>query len=128
MPSKTIIPDFDGRAFLDIEGDGDGGGRNLFDFRFDDGKLVAMLAQQLAQNDFRVLDAGGVILALNGDAGFFLLESLGDIGERDRIETLVVDLADGRLFLDVDDELEAGRGGDFFNANGPESSRCSRGS
>ena len=53
----------DGGAFLDLEGDGDAGGRDGLDLGLDGGELVAVLAEQVAQDDLSALDAGGVVLA-----------------------------------------------------------------
>ncbi len=56
------LADLDGRAFLDGERDGDGGGRNGLDFGLDGGELVPVLGEQVLQDGFGALDAGRVVL------------------------------------------------------------------
>ncbi len=99
--------DFHCRAFLDVEGQGDPGGRDGLDFGGDARELVAVLAEQLFQDDFGTLDLGGVVLAFNRDGNLRLLEALEHIGLGDRVEALVFDGLDGGLFADVDDQLDA---------------------
>ena len=48
-----------------------------------------------------------IVLALDGEADFLFLEAIEHVGLRDRVEALVVDLADGGLFFDEDVEDDA---------------------
>ena len=66
-----------------------------------------MLGEQLLNDDLSPLDLGGVVLALDRKTDLGLLEALQNVGLRDGIDALVVDLADGRLLADVDHQLDA---------------------
>ncbi len=101
------LADLDRRAFLDVEGQRDGGGRDGLDIGPDGGELVAVLAEHLLQHDFGALDARGIVLAFDGEADLFLLEAVEHVGNGDGVQALVVDFANGGLFADVDDELHA---------------------
>ena len=85
------LADLDGGAFLDVEGEGDGGGRDGLDFGADGGELVAVLAEQLLEDDFGALDAGGVVLASTVMPTLSFLKRSSDVGERDGVEAVVVD-------------------------------------
>ena len=76
-----------------------------------------MLGEELLEDGLGALDAGGVVLTFYGEADLGFFEGLLGVGEGDGVEALVVDLADGGLFADVDDELDAGGGVDALNAD-----------
>ena len=69
----------DGRAFLDVEGDGNGGRRNGLDLGLDDGELVSVFTEQRFEDGLGALDAGRVILTFDRQPDFFLLEALLDV-------------------------------------------------
>ncbi len=83
----------------------------------DGGELVTVLGEEILEDGLGALDAGGVVLAFDGEADLGFLEALGDIRQRDGVVAGVVQLADGGLFLDVDDELDAGGGVDALDAD-----------
>src|SRR6185437_16303055 len=95
-------------AFLHVKINFDGSRRNLLDIGLDGGKLVSVLAEHLLQHINGAGDAGGIVLALLGDADLFLFEAVQHVGNRDRVQTLIVNLANGRFFRHVhiqDDSL-----------------------
>ena len=106
---KADLADLNRRTFLDDERDRNARRWNRLDFGADGSELVAVLGQQLLQHDFLALDAGRVVLALHRDADLGLLVALQHVRLRDRVQALVVDLADGRLLAHIDDELRATR-------------------
>ncbi len=53
------------------------------------------------------LDLGGVVLAFDRKPDLFLLEAVEDVGNGNRVQALVVDLADGGLLADKDVEDDA---------------------
>ncbi len=65
VASEADVADLNLGAFFDDEGDGDGGGRDGTDFGANGGELTAVLGEQLLQNNFGLLDFGGIVLALN---------------------------------------------------------------
>ena len=104
IAAELNFSDFDLRAFLDDEGEADGGGRNGADFGANDGKLAAVLGEQIFEYDFGFLDFGGIVLALDGETDLTLLEFVEHIAGGDRAQADVVDLADGGALFDVDVE------------------------
>ena len=62
-------------------------------------------------------DARGVVLALHAEPDLLLFEAVEDIGLCNRIESLVVDLADGGLLTDEDVQDFALGGVLFFDAD-----------
>jgi hypothetical protein len=107
VADELDVADFDGRAFLDVEVDLDGGGRDVFDVELDGGELVAVLGEHLLDDGGGAQDLGLVELALDAEGNFLLFEAVEHVGLGDRVEALVVDLADGGLFLDEDVEDDA---------------------
>ncbi len=96
---------------------GHAGWGNLFDIGCDRGELVTVLREQVLQYHDGAGDLGGIVLAFDRDRDLRLFEPLENVGLRYRIQSLVVNVADGRLFADDDDELHAfGR----VNALNPE--------
>ncbi len=88
-------------AFLNHEGDGNGSRRNLPNLGADGGELAAVLGQQVLDHNLGALDAGWIVLAFLGKRDLAFLESVQHVGLRNRVQAEVLDLADGRLFLDV---------------------------
>ncbi len=82
-----------------------------------DGKLVAVLAEHLLQHHLGALDAGLVELALDVEADLLLLEAVHHVRDGDRVQALVVDLADGGLFANVDLQLEAALAWNLLDAH-----------
>ena len=101
---KPDLTHLDLRAFFDHERDPDRGGRNLPDFRPDRGKLAAVFRQQAFNRHFRFLDFGRIVLILHSQTNLRFLEAVQDVAVGDRAQTDVIDLADGRLFLDLDNQ------------------------
>ena len=99
---ETDVADLDLRAFLDHEGDGDGGGRDGTDFGADGGELTAVFGEQSFQDDFGFLDFGGVVLALDRQPDLAVLEAVEHVAGGDRVESGVVDFADRGPLFDVD--------------------------
>ena len=63
------------------------------------------------------LTRGLVELALDVEGDLLLLEAVHDVGDGDRVQALVVDLADGGLFANVDLQLEAALAGNLLDAD-----------
>jgi hypothetical protein len=101
------LADLHRRSFFDVEVDLHGGRRDVFDVELNDGELVTVLGEDLLEDGGCAENLGGVVLAFDGKADFLFLEAIEDVGLRDRVEALVVDLADGWLFLDEDVEDDA---------------------
>ncbi len=102
------IPHFHRGAFLDDEVDRDRGGRDGLDFRLYRRELVPVFGQQFADHIDRPRQPGGIIGAFHREAGDMLfLEAVQNIRSRDRVQALVVDLADGWLFFNDDVENNA---------------------
>src|SRR6202034_2963664 len=79
-----------GRAFLDIEGQCNGGWRNRLDLGLDDRELMSVLAEHLLKDDFSTLDARFIELALDGETDFFFLPAVVHIGDGDGVQALEV--------------------------------------
>jgi hypothetical protein len=77
---------------------------------------VTVFTEHLLENDLGTLDVGGIVLAFDGERNLLLLEAIEDVRYGDGAEALVVDLADGGLFTNVDDELGAALAGDLLDA------------
>src|ERR1700722_5920102 len=102
------IPHLHGGAFLDDEVDRDRGRRDGLDVRLYRRKLVPVLGQQFADHIDGPRQTGGIVGAFHREAGDMLfLEAVENIRSRDRVQALVVDLADGRLFFNDDVENDA---------------------
>ena len=94
-------------AFLDHKRDADRGRRNLPYFRPDGGELAAMFRQQAFDRHFRLLYFRGIVLAFHRQADFRFLEAVEHVAGGNRTQANVVDLADRRLFLDLDNQPPA---------------------
>ena len=101
------LADLDLRPFFDHERDAHRGGRNLPHFGADGGELAPVLGEQSFDGDFRFLDAGGIVLALDAEADFVLLKAVEDVAGRNRTQANVADFADGRLFLHLENQAPA---------------------
>ena len=101
-------------AFFDDEGQRNGCGRQRLDFGLDRGELVTMLGEQLLQDNFGPLDLGRVVLALDRERHFGLLEPFQYVGLCDRAEALIFDLADRWALAHINDQLHAGWRIDFL--------------
>src|SRR5579875_471614 len=66
-----------------------------------------MLRQHLLDDGDGTRDACGIVLALNGEADLLFLEAVENVGGSDGVQTLVLNVADGGLFADVDVEDDA---------------------
>ena len=72
--------DLDFGAFLDFENENDGiAGSDALVLRRDLGKLAAMLAQQLFQDDFGFFDFRGIELAFDAQTDLALLEAVENV-------------------------------------------------
>src|SRR6266568_7202866 len=89
------------RAFFDVEGDADGGGRNLADFGCDGSELAAVSGEQFLQYDFRLLHASRVKLAFLAQSNLAFLELVENIALRYGVEPNVLDFTNCGFFLDV---------------------------
>ena len=75
----------------------------------DHGKLTPALAQQLPEDDLRLLDPGRIELAFHREPDLAVLEALQDFRLRDRLGALVLDAPDdGPLFHVEHDDLRVG--------------------
>ena len=66
-----------------------------------------MLRQQAFDGDFRFLHFRRIVLVLHRQADFRFFEAIEHVAGRDRTQADVVDLADGRLFFDLDNQAPA---------------------
>ena len=107
VAAEMNLAHFDGRAFLDVEVHLHRGRRNGLDLGLDGGELVAVLRQNVLEHSLGPLDARGVVLALDGEANLFLLEAVEHVRDRDSVQPLVVDLANGGLFPNKDVQDDA---------------------
>ena len=57
--------------------------------------------------DFRFLDAGRIVLALDHESNFVLLKAIEDVAVGNRTGADVVNFADGGLFFDLHDDPPA---------------------
>ena len=107
VPLEANLSHFHLGAFADHKGQAHrsrGDGTNLAP---DSRKLAAVLSQQLLQGDFRLLDLGGIVLALHRESDLALLETIEDVAGRDGTQAGVVDFADGRALFNIDVEHPA---------------------
>ena len=91
-------------TFLDHKRDSDRSRRNLPYFGANGGKLPAMFRQQALDRHFRFLHFRRVVLILHGQPDLRFLEAVQHVAGGDRTQANIVDLADGRLFLDLDNQ------------------------
>ena len=81
------------------------------------GKLAAVLAEQLLQDDFGLLDARGIELALDGQTYLALFEAVEDVGFGNGVNAVIADAANDRALFDVEDDvLVIGSVGRVFDA------------
>ena len=93
-------------TFFDLEDEDHGvAGGDALVLGSDLRELAAMLAEEILQNDFRLLDAGGIELALDGQTYFALLEAVKDVGFGDRVDAVITDAANDRALFDVEDNV-----------------------
>src|SRR5208283_2904448 len=102
IAAEADLTDPDLGAFLDDKRDAHGRGRNRPDFGTDGGKLAPVLGKQRLDHHFGPFDPGGIVLALDREAHFAILEAVEDVAGGDRTQAGVIDLADGGPLLDVD--------------------------
>ena len=108
VAGESDIPDFYRGAFLDDEVDRDRGRRNGLDVRLYGRELVPVFGQQVADHIDRTRQPGRIVGALHREASDMLfLEAVQNIRGRDRVQALVVDLANSRLFFNDDVENDA---------------------
>src|SRR5208283_2797043 len=98
---EADAPNLSLRCLLNDESDADGGGRNRSDFRADGGELTPVLGEQLFQGNFGLLDLSGIVLVLNRESDFTLLEPVEHVAGGNGIQSDVVDLADGRPLFEI---------------------------
>src|SRR5579885_620146 len=110
--------DLDLGAFLDFEDqDHRVAGRDPFILRGDFCKLPPVFSQQFFQDDFGLLDFGGIKLAFHGQTDFAFLEAVQDVGLRDGVNPIIADAPDDGALLHLeDDDLAVGHVGGIFHA------------
>ena len=101
------LADLDLGPFFDHKRDPDRGRRNLPYFRADGGKLPPMFGQQAFDRHFRFLDFRRIVLTLHRQADLRFLEAVEHVAGGNRTQADVVDLADGGLFLHLDNQPPA---------------------
>src|SRR5215207_4706497 len=110
------VHDADAVALVHVEGERDGGLRDLLADGLDDGVRVAVLREQFLDDAAGVVDLDRVVGRLLGDADSLLAELLEHVGLADALEALEGQLADDGQLDDLeDDDLAAARavgGGD----------------
>src|SRR5258708_3012196 len=103
------------RPFLHDEGQRHRCRWNRLDLGLDRRELVSVLREQFLQHHLGPLDLSRVILAVDREPDLRLLEPLQNVRLRNRIHTLVVDLANRRLLANIDHQLNALRSLRPFN-------------
>src|ERR1039458_3227128 len=101
------LADFDLRSFLDHECEADRSGRNLPQFCANGGELPPVFGKQVLDGNLCLLEAGGIVLTFDHQAYFVLLEAVEHVAIRNRTEANVVDFANCRLFLHLDNDPPA---------------------
>ena len=91
-------------TFFDHKRDPDRSRRNLPYFGPDRGKLASVFRQQALDRHFRLLDFRGVVLTFHRQPNLRFFKAVEDVAVGNRTLAHVVDLADGRLFLDLDNQ------------------------
>ena len=107
VAGKGDVPHLDRGAFLDDEVDRHRRGRNGLDVRLYRRKLVPVLGQQGADNVDGACQACRIIGALYRETDVFFLEAVQNVRGRDRVQTLVIDLANRRFLFDDHIENDA---------------------
>ena len=107
LPVKAILPTFTVGPSFTLNVSETAAGGSGFHFRANRGELMSVLAQHLLQHHLGALDDRGVVLALHREGNLFLLEAVQHVGDGNRVQALVVDLADRRLFTHVHNQLHA---------------------
>ncbi len=113
VADERDLADVDLRPFLDHERDADLGRRNRTYFGAHRRELPAMLRQQFPDRDFCLLNLGGIVLALGGKPDLALLKTIEHVAFRNRVQSEILNFADGRPLLDVNMDTPA-LGGLFF--------------
>ena len=98
---EADLPNLDFGPLLDDESNAHGGGRNRADFGADGGELAPVLGEQLFEDNFGLLDLRGIVLVLNREPDFALLEAVEHVAGGNRIQAGVVDLTDGGPLFEV---------------------------
>jgi hypothetical protein len=89
---------------LENENDGVAGGDALV-LRSNFGELPAVLAEQVLQDHFGLLDARRIELAFYGETYFSLLEAIENVGLRNGVDAVIADAANHRTFLYHEDHV-----------------------
>ena len=127
LPTILMSPDFDLGAFVHVENDFEGGGRDLADLGVDCGELAAALGEEFLQDDRGALDLVGVVLRFDRQADLALLEAVENFRDGDRFGAFVLDGADDAALGDDEAHDDAGRCRARFRDGCRRSGRCSTG-
>src|SRR5207248_1340112 len=87
------------RAFLDVEHDADGRGRNGMHLSADGGELASVLREDLLELDLRLLDLGGIVLIFDRETDFVFLEAVKHVTLADGVQPEVFDGPNGWLLF-----------------------------
>ncbi len=101
VADKRNLAHADLGALLHHKGNAHFGGRDGPDFGAHGGKLPPMLREQFPDRDLRFLYLCRIVLAFGRESYLALLETVQHIALRNRAQTQIIDLADGRALLDV---------------------------
>ena len=91
---EADLAHLDLRAFVDVEDDLHRRGRNLADFRRDDGVLAAPLAQQFAEDEGGAVDRRRIVPGLDREPDIAFLEAFQDVRQGRGLVAFVPDRAD----------------------------------
>ena len=106
IAGEADVADFYLRSFFDLEDENDGvAGGDAFVLWRDFGVLVAVLAEEIFEDDFGFLDARGIELAFHGEADFLFLEAVENVGFGNGVNAVVADAADDRALFDFEDDV-----------------------
>src|SRR6267142_1452914 len=104
IPGKFDLADLYLRPFFHFENQDDGiAGGNALVLRRNFGELASMLAEQFLQDNFGLLDAGGIELAFHGEADLALFEAIENVGFRNGMDIVVANAAYDRALFDFED-------------------------
>ncbi len=81
--------------------------RNAPKLGSDHGELMAMLGEQFLQHDGRMIHDVRVVHRLNGQTDLAFLETIEDVGDRNRLRAFVFDIADDGALGDDENHNEA---------------------
>src|SRR5580658_3276892 len=96
------LTDLDFGSFLDQEGEAHGVWRDGMNLGPNRRVLSSVLSQQLLDRDLGLLYLGRIVLAFDGQSDFRFLEAVQHVAFRNRVQAFVINLSDGRTFLDID--------------------------